>query len=225
LAGEPSWIDDAVGQNARVDLVYTSDIADPHIAWQAQFWNRSVHRVFGVTGQDPSRPDLTVPVDPASGRLLPPLHPGSPDLHPRFVVAAKGVGVIGTPVASAGGLALWRVRQPLRLGSLSTGITPDGWTGATANYSRYVVPAGAREVVLHLSRSGLPGLPAAKVRVTLGHLTRAVTVPGNGGTVLRLPVRRAPFTIRLSVSPTFSPSQFGSADTRTLGVRASFGVR
>jgi hypothetical protein len=225
LAGDPSWIDDAVGQNARVDLVYTSDIADPHVAWQAQFWNRSVQRVFGVTGQDPSRPDLTVPVDPASGRLLPPLQPGSPDLHPRFVVAAKGVDVVGTPVASAGGLALWRVRQPLRLGSLSTGITPDGWTGATANYIRYAVPTGAREVVLHLSRSGLPGLPAAKVRVTLGHLTRTVTVPGNGGTVLRLPARRAPFTIRLSVSPTFSPSQFGSPDTRTLGVRASFGVR
>ena len=225
LAGDPSWIDDAVGQNARVEIVYTSDIADSHVGWQAEFWNRSVHRIFGVTGQDPSRPDLTVPIDPPTGRLLPPLPAGSPDLHPRYVVAASGVDVVGTRVAAAGQLVLWRVQQPLRLRSLAFGLTPDGWTGATVTYNRYVVPAGARQVVLRLSRSGLRGLPAATVRVTLGRLARTVTVPGDGAAVLRLPVRRPPFTIRLSVSPTFSPSQFGSADTRTLGVRASFGVR
>jgi hypothetical protein len=225
LAGDPSWIDDAVGKNARVDIVYTNDIVDSHVAWQAEFWNRSVHRILGVTGQDPSRPDLAVPIDPASGRLLVPVPAGSPDLHPAFVAAARGVDVVGTRVAEAGQLVLWRVRQPLRLRSLSFGITPDGWTGATAAYNRYVVPAGAHEIVLRLSRSGLSGLPAATVHVTLGRLARTVTVPGDGTTVVRLPLRRTPFQIRLSVSPTFSPSQFGSPDTRTLGVRASFGVR
>jgi hypothetical protein len=31
-----------------------------------------------------------------------------------------------------------------------------------------------------------------------------------------------PFMVRVHVSPTFSPSQFGQADTRQLGARASF---
>ena len=44
--------------------------------------------------------------------------------------------------------------------------------------------------------------------------------------VLRLPIRKEPFEVRLSVTPTFSPSQFSSStDTRRLGARARFVVR
>jgi hypothetical protein len=51
------------------------------------------------------------------------------------------------------------------------------------------------------------------------------TVPSGGGHRFSLPVRRAPFQVRLFVTPTFSPSQYGSGDTRQLGVRAAFSVR
>ena len=40
-----------------------------------------------------------------------------------------------------------------------------------------------------------------------------------------LPVRRAPFQVQLSATPTFSPSQYGSPDTRQLGVPVVFSVR
>ena len=230
LAGDPSWIDRAVGRDARVEVVDTADIVDPHVAWQAEFWNRSVRRVFGVTGQDPSIPDISAPLGP-SGRIEPALPPGSPDLHPGFVVAAKGVDVAGTPVAAGGQLTLWRVRPPLRLRSIVTGVTPEGWSGATASYTRYVLSPGARQVTVDLARKGLSGLPAARVRATIGPpgkprwTLRAVTVPGGGTASLELPVRSVPFVVQLSVTPTFSPSQFGSSDTRTLGVQIAFRMR
>jgi hypothetical protein len=189
-----------------------------------------VRRVFALTAQDPSIPDLTATLD-AKGRFVLGLPAASPDAHPRYVVAAEGVQVVGTKLGAAGQLVLWRVRPPLRLESLASGVTPDGWTGATAAYLRYQVPAGATHVTVSLARTGLAGLPAARVRATVGPLVgsrwenRTVTVPGGGGKLLRLPLRgHEPFRVDLAVSPTFSPSQFGLPDTRTLGVRASFSV-
>jgi hypothetical protein len=231
LAGDPSWIDHVVGSHARVDVIDTADIAaDPHVAWQAEFWNRSVRRLFGVTGQDPSIPDVAASVD-RNGHIRPALAAGSPDLDPHLVVAAPEVDIAGSPIATAGQLVLWRIAGPMRLRSWTQGVTPDGWTGATASYTRYLAAPSTRYVVVALAQVKLPGLPAAHVVVTIrpvGSTTvwerRSVMMPGGGARRLRLPVRRTPFEVVLTVRPTFSPSQFGLPDTRTLGVRASFGL-
>ncbi len=129
LRGDPSWIDHAIGKGKRVELLYTADITDGHVVWQAEFWNRSVRRLFGVTAQDASIPDVNAPLD-ADGRIVPDLPAGSPDLHPRFVLAATGVAVAGTRIASSGQLVLWRVRSPLRLLSPAAAATSDGWPRA-----------------------------------------------------------------------------------------------
>jgi hypothetical protein len=232
LSGDPSWIDDTIGKNARAEFLYTSEISDPHTLWQSEFWNRSVHRVFGVTSQDPSIPDVTAPLDPATGRIEPGLPAGSPDVRPRYVVAASSVDVDGELLARNGSLSLYRVRPPLRLASLSSGVMPDRWVGASATYTSYVLPPGAKHVDVLLERHGIAGPPPARVRVSVGPVggttvwkTDTGTVQNGGGQRFSLPVRRAPFQVRLSTSPTFSPSQFGSPDTRQLGVRASFSVR
>lgn len=231
LQGNPSWIDRAVGKDARVEVIYTSDLAaDPHIAWQAEFWNRSVRRLFDVTGQDPSVPDVSAGVD-GSGIVYPALPASSPDLHPRFVIAPPTVKIAGSPIASAGDLVLWRVAPPLRLTTIVENLTPDGWTGPTASYTRYSAASRVRQVLVNLDRIGLPRVATAHVVITVGPFDSKavwerlkVTVPGGGARHLRLPVRRTAFQVVLNVSPTFSPSQFGIPDTRTLGVRASFGV-
>jgi hypothetical protein len=226
----PSWIDRAVGRNARVEVIYTADILDPHVVWQAEFWNRSVHRVFGLTAQDPSIPDVTAKLEP-DARITPILPAGSPDLHPGYVAGDSNLDIDGDRIAKSGQLALWRVHQPLRLRSLTSGITRDGWTGAAASYTRFVVPPGATQVVVRIKRPGVPAsLPPARVAATVGPLGKssiwaAKTVTFRGKSVLRLPFRRAPFQVRLAVSPTFSPAMFGSRDTRTLGVVVSFRVR
>jgi hypothetical protein len=106
-----------------------------------------------------------------------------------------------------------------------TGVTPDGWTGPTASYARYVVPRSAKQVVIQVARPGVPtSMAPARVQAKLGGRTVTRTVRGAGSAVLRLPVPHRPFVVALTVNPTFSPSQFGSPDARTLGVRASFSV-
>jgi hypothetical protein len=237
LAGDPSWIDHAIGKSQRVEFLYTTDIdADQHILWQSEFWNRSVRRVFDVTSQDPSIPDIPAPLDPATGRIVPSLPPGSPDLWPPYVIAARNVDVAGTAVASAGLLTLYRVRAPLRLGTLSSGITADGWTGPSASYTSYASARRGTHEVVSVARPKLNGPPPARVTVVVGPLAvvngvpsigsvwarRTLTVQNGTAHRLDLPLRGGPFQVQMAVSPTFVPSQYGLPDSRTLGVLASF---
>jgi hypothetical protein len=237
LQGDPSWIDHAIGRDERVEFLYTTDIdRDQHILWQDEFWNRSVRRVFGVTSQDPSIPDVTAPLDAATGRIKPALPADSPDLKPRYVVAAANVPVVGKRIAAAGFLALYRVQPPLGLASLTTGIEPDAWTGSSATYTNYR-PSHARRIVLVVWRPKQKGPPPAHVTVEIGSVravnqtaelgriwaTQRFTVKNGTRHVFRLPLHDGPFQVRLSVSPTFVPSQYGLADTRTLGVQVLIG--
>jgi hypothetical protein len=164
---------------------------------------------------------------------------GSADLGPRFAVAAASVDVDGSRLAQSGTLALYRVARPLRLRSTVEGVQPDGWSGPTAAYNRYSsVPRGAR-VDVELSRLGISGPPPARVRLVVGALrshgpkltvggpltAKTVVVPNGATKHVLLPAPAAPFRVQVAVAPTFSPSQFGSTDARTLGVRVAFAVR
>jgi hypothetical protein len=239
LAGDPAWIDHAIGKNQRVEFLYTKDIdQDQHILWQSEFWNRSVRRVYGVTSQDPSIPDVTAPLDPVRGTIKPVLPVGSPDRNPRYVVAASNVAVAGKPIASAGFLTLYRVQAPLGLLSFSSGIEPDTWTGPSATYTAYRA-RDVHRIVVVISRPKLVGPAPAEVTAEVGSV-RALngaadlgkvwarqrwTLENGTRHVFTLPIRRAPFQLRLDVSPTFVPSQYGLTDTRTLGVQVSLRLR
>jgi hypothetical protein len=239
LNGDPSWVDHAIGKNKRVEILNSSDLADAHVAWQAEFWNRSVQRTFAVSAQDPSIPDVSASID-GRGRIVPVLPASSPDRRPRYVLAARSLDVDGTQVGSSGQLVLWRVRRPLRLAGLAGGLTPDGYTGPTATYKRYVIPPGATHVDVIVTRPGFWPLPPARAQAIVGPIRDAdgaqeirriwssgsVRIRAGERRVLRLPIRKEPFEVRLSVTPTFSPSQFSSStDTRRLGARARFVVR
>lgn len=238
LSGDPSWIDHAVGPGKRVEFLYTSDIdRDQHMLWQTEFWNRSVRRVFGVTSQDPSIPDVTAPLDPATGLIRPRLPAGSPDLKPRNVVAAANVAVAGKRVAQAGFLGLSRVSPPLGVAAIISGVEADAWTGPSAVYTGYRTRPGQRLKVL-VWRPLLTGPPPAQVTAAIGSVravngapaigrvwaTQRWTVRNGKRHVFSLPLLREPFQVRLTVSPTFVPSQYGLADTRTLGVQVSFSL-
>jgi hypothetical protein len=238
LVGDPSWIDHAIGKDKRVEFLYTTDIdVDQHILWQDEFWNRSVRRVFGVTSQDPTIPDVTAPLA-ASGKIAPQLPASSPDARPRYVVGAATLDVVGRRIASAGTLALYRVRPPLRLATLTTGVTQDGWTGVSAAYTHYIPVRRGVHLVVAISRPALIGPPPATVTATLGRVseTNGVATVGrvwarktwvlrNGtGHHFEFMLRPGPFQVQLSVSPTFVPATYGLSDTRTLGVQASFGL-
>jgi hypothetical protein len=239
LSGDPSWIDHTIGKNGRAEFLYTTDIdQDQHILWSSEFWNRSLRRVYGVTSQDPSIPDVTAPLDPANGRVVAQLPAGDPDLSPKYVVADSRLDVDGTQIAHGGVLALYRVKPPLRISSITIGVQPDGWTAATSSYTRYVVPPGAKQAVVTVSRPALKGVPPGEVDVAVG----PVAVVNGSATISRvwerrkwslrngtkhtflLPLRGGAFQVELA-SSTFVPQTYGYADARTLGVQVAFGLR
>jgi hypothetical protein len=214
-----SWIDKTIGSDADAAFLFTPDFqADPHPLLQSEFWNRSVRRVFLLDAFDPNGYPAIPTTLNGPGRLV--TAPGT--RQPKYVVTAPGVDVDGKLLASTPRLALYRVASPLRLADRSSGLTADGWTGADATYTRY--DPGAKLVLVDLSRPELPGVPA-RVRVELdsnGSIVahRAWIARSDSEKTFRFRAPPAPFSVRIHVTPTFTPSQFGLADTRQLGVRA-----
>ena len=214
-----SWIDKTIGSGADAAFLFTPDFqADPHPLLQSEFWNRSVRRVFLLDASDPNGyPAIPTKLN-GSGQLI--TAPGA--RQPKYIVTAPGSDVDGKLLASTPRLALYRVSPPLRLDDRSSGLTADGWTGADATYTRYY--PGAKLVFVELS---LPKLPLAPGRVRIELASKGSTVTrrawiarSDSEKTFRFRAPPAPFSVRIHVTPTFSPSQFGLADTRQLGVRA-----
>ena len=214
-----SWIDKTIGPDADAAFLLTPDfLADPHPLWQSEFWNRSVRRVFLLEASDPNGyPAIPTTLNRA-GRLV----TASGTRQPKYVVTAPGVNIDGRLLASTPRLALYQVSSPLRLADRSSGITGDGWTGADATYTRY--NPGVKVVLVSLSLPSLP-VPPRRVRVelvsrgsTLQH--RAWIARSDSEKTFRFRAPSAPFSVRIHVESTFSPADFGIADTRDLGVQA-----
>ena len=143
---------------------------------------------------------------------------------------------------------LLKIDRPLRLSSTPTGIEPDGWVTPTlgspdgspafAAYNQFSTPGGKPGLIrIIVSRAGWQGTDKpGKVTIKVGHLVRgADNQPALGkiSQVLRwtihsgktriFDVRAVPPTrIELTVSPTFSPHEFGGSDRRQLGAQVSF---
>jgi len=215
-----SWIDEKVGSDADAAFLLTPDFqADPHPLWQSEFWNRSVRRVFTLDAVDPNNYPTVPTTLSRDGRIV--TAPGT--RKPNYIVTAPGVAVDGKLLASTPRLALFQVSSPLRLDNRTSGLTADGWTGADATFTRY--DPGAKVVFVSLARPDLPTGPAhvqmelVSRGSTVSH--RALLVRPDSSKTFRFPAPPAPFSVRMHVTPTFSPAQFGIADTRTLGVRAT----
>jgi hypothetical protein len=228
-----SWIDRAAGDNVPVDYLY-GGADDPATEasgiWQAEFWNRSLDDVYNV-GIAPPYPlvELPAPLDRSSGRL----HATTP--LDRHVVAAARLGIAGVELARNGQLALYRVDLPPRIRMTVEGLYGDGWTGGKAALTQYVTPgSGPMRLQVKLSRSAWTGQDVpGRVSLRLGPLairdglaaidrvtaTGSWTAHSGASRVFTFDTPPPPYRLELDVSPTFSPSQFGSGDTRQLGVQ------
>ena len=231
-SGDHSWIDDAVGRNADVGYLYgtsTDLFAEASALWQTEFWNRSVKRVYNLGSPEPTGfAETTLKVNSATGRLA-----TAGGVAPKYIAAANGFDIAGSVVARDPPFILYRVAQPLRLGSSVQGVYGDSWMGADAAYLRYATPGGRRGTVrLTLSRTawGGPDIPGhvrievlalrgAKAPVTM---TRRWVIHSGRARMFTLLTPRPPFEISVHVQPTFSPSKFGLPDTRQLGAQVAF---
>jgi hypothetical protein len=225
LTNDTRWIDHAIGAEADAAFLFTPDFqVDPHPLWQANFWNRSVRRVFLLDGLDPNGyPAVATTLDDA-GRIVP-TAPGT--RLPNYVVAAPAVDVAGRVVARTPRLLLYRVRPPLRLAGRAEGIAPDGWTGAEAAYSSF----GRGTVRVEVSRpSWVLSVPAtvtivagpiavdAAGKPTIGRVTqrRVLRIQAGDQVALDVPATTS-LRVELQVTPLIT-----LPDARQIGVEAVF---
>jgi hypothetical protein len=222
-----NWIDEAVGPDADVPFIFTADLTNnPHLLWQTEFWNRSVGDVYGLNAADPaSLPVVSTTVDP-SGRVVQAAD-GAP-LSPRYVVAQPGLDIAGEQVAAEGRLILYRVRTPLRLETRLDGVYGDGWSSANATYTNFSTRPGTVRVDVGRAGWSGPDTPGA-VRIDVERIdtgrrvaTARWVVHSGSKRTFRLKTPAAPYRVKVSVHPTFSPAQFGQPDTRQLGVQLAF---
>ena len=229
------WVDATLPKGASAGFVFGST-ADPfgeaQRMWQTEFWNRDVKRVYNLAPEPAAFAKTPAAIDYASGRIVP------QDRKPfpyHYVIAASALGLSGKLVASAPPFVLYRVQAPLRLEQSVEGLYPDGWTGPDAAITRYTGTAGRFE--LRLSRDSwsgpdVPGrvtielgkpVPGSAGGLTLGRVLarRTWVIHSRGRRTFTFQAPKTPYRIEIHVRPTFSPSRFGSADTRELGAQLS----
>jgi hypothetical protein len=234
----PNWVDRSDGGKPAIYIGQGIDSGHAFGLNLMEFWNRSLKQFWSLDGTAPGPgPTLTPDLAKADGRLY-------PDPRVDYVVADTGINLAGTVVATYGRWRLYRIAHPLRTAQSVTGLYGDGWSGARAAYNQYATPGGRRGfLTVIVSRFGANGAPArpGNVTIRLGRLVVgkdhepalgrvvavrhwvAVTTPASATTkrfVLQTP--QPPFRVEITVSPTFSPRDYGASDARELGVQPSF---
>jgi hypothetical protein len=213
IAAPRAWVDEAVGRNADVTLVYTGD--NPYRGWENEFWNRSLRHVYDLGSSaliaGPSEPDLTV--QQSTGLLL---DPAARPVHVQYVLADPSAQIVGTRVAEDEGMqmAVYRVDGLLRTSTTISGWYGDQWTGPRVDWTRHACA---------------PGLLNVPVRSSAG-VTQSIAVSGSTAPfVVRLP-SAASKTIVVHLLPRartchirfdIAPVRKALNDPRTLGILAS----
>lgn len=236
-----SWIDAQVGTSAgTAGFLYVanpSPSASSLVLAHTEFWNRSIGNGYRLgSSQLCPLPVSPLHVDDRTGALLD-LHGAELD-DQRYLVTDRGIAIAGKLVASGGPvvqpLAIYKPAHPVRLASHLVGVYSDGWTGSDALFSQYWSPRPQRgRIEVTLSRAGwvgedVPGKVTVSVRRLGGDsparpmATRHWIAHSGGSTLFRLPTPAPPFEVAVHVAPTFSPAEFGSGDSRPLGVQAKF---
>jgi hypothetical protein len=230
----PTWVDDRVdGHEVGALYGHSSNTFQEAVAlWETEFWNRRLGRVYTFGTPEPvGLAETPIVVDTTNGRLEAPGAGVAVQRElagTRDMVTDTGTDLVGSPSATHGELALYDLRPPPGIASLTSGVYADGWMGSDATYARYTSPRGERYLQVMLSRrSWIHGDVPGRVSI---ELLRGPLVLAKRGWVIHsgherrfsFAAPRAPFQVRIHIEPTFSPAQFGQADTRQLGARVLF---
>jgi hypothetical protein len=219
-----SWIDEAVGSNANVGVLWTGGNA--LAVWQNEFWNRSVDRVYDLGTPLPGdMPSTRVSVDRSTGELRD-AH-GQPVADP-YVLSTTSVELVGKKIASdpVKQLVLYRVTPPARTTTQITGLYDERvspWSDAHVTWRRSACRGGALVVRVSSDNQLFKGVTQT---LAIGGTTPARTLPLPNTTsrrLLRLPLspRNGVCRVDFSISPTRRPIDFprlGLRDPRPLGL-------
>jgi hypothetical protein len=237
VLSDPTWIDDRTG-DSDVGVLYgnASDLFTEAVAlWENEFWNRDLEQVYTFGNPEPvAFAETLVRLDEKNGKISTAPAAGAAaqrELERTHVfVTDSGTDLIGVPAVSHGPFDLYDRRAAPRIASLTAGIFTDGWMGADASYRRFdATRPGSVSVSLSRASWGGPDVPG-NVSVTIspagrGPASKELTIHRRQSRVVVLRTPPRPFAVAIHIDPTFSPSQFGQADTRQLGAQVSLSYR
>ncbi len=233
-----SWIDQrvgaAAGKTAYLYVPNPSVSTGSNVLVNTEFWNRSVGHIYTLGApQLCALPGRSLRLDDGTGELV--QSTGTAPAFGRYLATDRGIAIAGKLVGSGGSvaqpLAVYRPAPPLRLASRLEGLYSDNWSGPDAAFYQYWSPRPRRGVVeVTLSRAAWLGVDVpGKVTVTMLRLRSASPARptvrrewiAHAGrtTVFRLPAPPPPFKVAVHVAPTFSPVDYGTPDSRELGVQ------
>jgi hypothetical protein len=216
-----SWIDQAVGRDADVTLVWTGE--NPYRGWENEFWNRSLRHVYDLgantllaAGREPR---LTI--QQSTGILLDPSHRA---LRAEYVLADSTAQIVGTPIAADQGrqMTLYRVNGMVRTATVIDGWQPDLWTGPTVDWTRRACTRGVLRVPVRSDPVLFAGV-TQHIAVSGTTAPFVVSLPSNRATTITVPVtpRSGVCHVHFEISPTRRPSAYpvlNNPDSRLLGV-------
>jgi hypothetical protein len=238
---DPSWVIQAVGRGSPVVYINTPSrgVAPSTVLLQTEFWNPNIGGVYSVgAGELCGLYETPTTTDVETGRVEP-----SGQGRVDYAVADRSLPFAGKRIAVGGPadepLALYRVGKALRIGEITSGVYADGWMGSDASYTRYLAPRGGPvRLTVAVGREGWGGTDVP------GNVVISVGKPAASGSGLQrtlatqrftlhrleqhsftFKARSVPVHVTVHVAPTFSPSQFGQADTRQLGAQVAFATR
>jgi hypothetical protein len=185
-------------------------------AWENVYWNRNVHRVYGLLDSMVPGPMPQEPIGPyEDGRLI--LRNGSP-VRERYMVAGSHVRFVGTRIAEApkADLYAWKIDPPVRLSLLVRSIEPPGETGVHTEIRTYACAGGTLELEL-------AALAPLEATVRREHVRwRRLRLAAGQHVTLRIPARpRRPLGTHVCSFDVESagPVQVASADFQALPPR------
>jgi hypothetical protein len=230
------WVDAALPPGSAAGFLFGAS-ADPfveaHLMWQVEFWNRDVMKVYNLAPEPSSFAKTPAGIDRLTGKITTPEQAAFPY---GYAVTSDSLSLAGKLIARDSPFALYELRGPASLVSAVEGLYPDGWMSADAALTRYVGSPG--RLRLRLARDawhgpdepgevtiklGKPTTDASgAIRVGRALETRTWVIHSGGHRTFRLPTPKPPYRVEIHVSPTFSPSRFGQADSRELGAQVAF---
>ena len=149
LGPERRWVDSAA--NGPVAYLYDGQ-AYWNAVWENVFWNRRIEWVYDLPGTAVPGP---LPQQPVEVEPNGELRPGGAASPARYAVAPLQYAFRGEQVAEARqvgtdrqGLGLWRLEQPLRLSTITSGLFENGDVDREATLTAYGCDAGTFDAVL-----------------------------------------------------------------------------
>jgi hypothetical protein len=210
------WIDRAVGRDTNVAVLWTGKV-DYHVAWENEFFNRSLRRFYYLDDQKlPGGLAETRLVENRRTGVL--LTPSRRRVREGWVLVAGPVTPLGAAVAvdAPKGAALYRLDGPLVSTTRISGVYDDTWSGPRVSWKRLYCRPGTLTVLLQSDTHLFRRPQTVSVRSSgLAPFSEHVRAASPLELVTRVVPRAGRCRVDFTVAPTAVP---GRRDRRRLGL-------